>query len=66
MCWNWKLCSYRLEAVVERKCQTLSAGTAAENEYVPCCVALRLHRQLYGEQILLLVLFWCLGFLPLN
>lgn len=51
-------CPYRLEAVVQRQCQTLWAGTAAENEYVPCCVALHLHRQLCGEQILLLVLFW--------
>lgn len=57
MCWNLKLCPYRLECVAQRKCQTLSAGTTAESEHVPCYGALHLHRQLYGEQILL----GCLG-----
>lgn len=34
------------EPVAQRKCQTLSAGTTAESECVPYCVALHLHRQM--------------------
>lgn len=42
-----------LSLLLKESVRLWSAGTTAGSEHVPYCVALRLHRQLYGEQILL-------------
>lgn len=56
MFWNWKVRPPDLGLLFKgsvRHCQLVLLLKMSM-----CCVALHLHRQLYGEQILLLVLFW--------